>query len=294
MSYVLITPLKDEEKNLQTLKETIFNQTIRPVCWVIVDSGSEDNTFELSDRLAEENDWIITTKQKKFFEKGYGHLNFSEAINEGYDILKNFCNIHNFKYLFIAKTDATPILNENYFEILADEMLKDDKLAITCGIQKIIRNGNEFEIKRSFNDPISNFNDIRLYRSDFFEKMRGYPLSPSPDTILLLKALNNGWNVKLVDKTYFKKNRLGGSKIGIWEGSKLKGKYMYILGYHPLLAIINAFENSRKISPHYQFLPMLLGFMLAIFNREEKIHDKEIKDYYGKERLKEIINYITG
>ncbi|BDZ71676.1 glycosyltransferase family 2 protein [Methanobacterium petrolearium] len=292
MNYVLITPLKDEEKNIHTLKETVFNQTKRPVCWVIVDSGSEDNTFYLLNELAKEYDWIIVTKQKVFFENGYGHLNFSEAINEGYELLKKTCIDYNIKYSLIGKTDATPILSEDYFEILSKEMINDGKLAITCGIQKLVRNGNEFIIKKSYNNILSNFNDIRLYRVDFFEKFGGYPLAPSPDTILLIKALNRGWNVKVVNKTYFRKNRLGGSKIGVWEGSKLKGRYMYILGYHPLIAMLNAFENSRKIPPYYQFLPMLLGFLLATLKHEEKFHDKEIREYYGKNRLKQIIKYF--
>jgi len=292
LNYVLITPLKNEEKDLLKLKGCVTNQTVKPVAWIIVDSGSEDRTFETATKIFADYDWVYIIKQMNFLEDGYGHINFAKAINEGYKTVKEICREKQIKYDYIGKTDATPILCENYFEILLSEMTKNDKLAITCGIQKIIYNDNEFKIKPSRNSPLSNFNDIRLYRKDFFEEINGYSLTPSPDSVLLIKAKNRNWGVKVVEDTYFKKPRLGGSKIGMWNGSKLKGKYMHVLGYHPILAIINAMENSRKIPPHYQFIPMIIGFLTSALKRDKKVEDIEIREYYGEKRLKEVLNSL--
>jgi glycosyltransferase involved in cell wall biosynthesis len=290
MSYVLITPLKNEEGNLSKLKDSIFNQTNKPVRWVIVDSGSEDFTYSRSQDIFGEYDWIQIIKQKKFFEKGYGHLNFSEAINEGYASLKEICHKENISYNYVGKTDATPILCNNYYEILMSEMDNNNKLAITCGVSKFIHNNSEINIGPYKRIPQTGFNDIRLYRKDFFENNGGYPLTPSPDSVLLVKAINKNLEVKVFTDVYFFEPRMSGSKVGVWNGSRMKGKYMYILGYHPILAFLNSLEISRRMPPHYQVIPLFWGYILSCIKREKKISDMEVRDYYGKKRLKEVLN----
>lgn len=294
MNYVLVTPLKNEEKYIPKLKEIVFNQTLKPVCWVIVDSGSRDGTFKLSKQIAQENEWVHVVKQEKFFEKGYGHLNFSEAVNEGYKKVKSLCERDGINYGYIGKTDATPILCKDYFKVLLAEMIKDKRVVITCGIQKLIYKNGELDLKPMKRFSLTGFNDIRLYKKDFFEKIGGYPLMPSPDSALLIKACNKNLKVKVVNDVYFMKPRKGGVKVGFWKGYTLKGKYMYVLAYHPILALFNALANSVKMPPYYQFLPMLWGYFLSALKRDDQISDKEIKEYYGKKRLREIINSITG
>lgn len=260
--------------------------------WVIVDSGSNDNTFKLSNQMFKNYEWIKIIKQKKFFEEGYGHLNFSEAINDGYKVLKEIAKQNDIHYNFVGKTDATPILCEKYFEILISKMNEDSELAITCGIQKILYKDSEIKIEPYMTIPMTGFNDIRLYRKDFFEEVNGYPLTPSPDSVLLIKAKNRKWKVDIIKEAYFSKSRLGGSKIGIWNGWKLKGKSMYILGYHPLLALLNGLAMSKKLPPHYQFFPLIWGYLLSFLKRDNRISDEEVREYYGKKRLKEVLTSL--
>lgn len=291
MSYILITPIKNEENNLQQLKETVLAQSLKPVLWVIVDSGSSDKSYQLSQDIFNTYDWIHIIKQKTFFEQGYGHKNFSQAINEGYDYARQVSN-NDIKY--VGKTDATPLLSREYFEILFNEMEHNPELAITCGIQYMIDDDNKkVEVKPMQNLALTGYNDIRLYRRDFFEQVNGYPISYSPDSVLLIKAINRGWSVKVIDKTYFLKPRLGGSKIGMWNGYKLKGRAMYNLGYHPILCILNSLVNSIKIPPHYQFIPMVSGYLLCAIKREEReVVDHEVLDYFGEDRLKQVFRSL--
>lgn len=288
MNYALITPLKDEETNLTKLKKTVLNQTIKPIVWVIVDSGSNDNTYFTSSDLFKDYNWIYIIKQKKFFEEGYGHLNFSQAINEGFEFIENLSQIGETKFEYVGKTDATPILCNNYFENLLSAMVKDNNLALTCGIQKFVYKDSIKEIKPIKNINLTALNDIRLYNVEFFKKIGGYPLSPSPDSVILIKAINRGWEVKIIKDTYFLKPRLSGSKIGMWNGAKLKGRYMYILGYHPLLALISGIGYAINWPPHYQFIPLIIGYLSSFFQQEEKVSDVEVRDYFGKKRLKEV------
>ena len=42
VKYVIITPVRDEEKHIEATIEAVADQTIRPTEWVLVDDGSSD------------------------------------------------------------------------------------------------------------------------------------------------------------------------------------------------------------------------------------------------------------
>src|ERR1035438_10041404 len=56
--YVVITPVRDEEKHLPQTIESMASQTIRPAFWVIVNDGSSDNTGDVADAAAAKHSWI--------------------------------------------------------------------------------------------------------------------------------------------------------------------------------------------------------------------------------------------
>ena len=290
--YLLITPMRDEIDSLLKLKETVLNQTCLPILWVIVDSGSTDGSYELALKIFSGFEWIEIVKQKHFFDEGYGHKNFAQAINEGFAFAKKSATEKGHDFQFIGKTDATPILAKDYFERLINEMRRDRWLAITCGKQKVITAKGEKEIKPIEGLALTGFNDMRLYDREFFERIGGYPLSFSPDTVLLIKARKMGRGAKIIPFAIFEKHRLGGSKIGIFEGNKMKGKAMYCLGYHPLLVLFNAIDYSYRSPPHYQGVIIIEGFVEAALRRVQRIEDVEIIRYFEEERLKEVASKL--
>jgi len=292
MHYILIAPLKDEERYLDSLRSSIINQTIQPQLFVIVDSGSNDRTYEKAQSLFSHYPWVHIIKQKIFYEKSYSHKNFAQAINEGYQYLKQVSEANNITFEFVGKTDATPILANNYYEELLSEMEKNNRLAFTCGKQVMQYDKKEIEIKEGFGIQDTAVNDIRLYRRDFFEQIGGYPPSFSPDTILYIKAKNRAWEVKRIDTTYFLKPRPDGTKIGFWKGNILKGYARYCLGYHPLTFIISTLYNCISMPPHYQGFPLIMGYLLGLFKCTGKNSDPEIREFFGTRRFVEALRNL--
>jgi len=278
----------DEEEHLSQLKTTILSQTLLPVVWVIVDSGSTDDSFNVAESLFEKYSWVKTVHQRTRCGDGYSDLNMSAAINDGYAHAQKECADRHMTYAYVGKTDATPVLQPDYFATLYEEMEKDPQLAFTCGLERLEYGGKVREIRQTLSFSNTGLNDIRLYRTEFFDEIKGYPLVPFPDGCLQLKATHRGWKYKLVERTSYLKPRLGGAKSGVWAGYEAKGKKTYVLGYHPALLVLHAIHNSIRVPPHYQFVPIALGYVSSAIRREKKVDDDEIREYFWNERLREV------
>jgi glycosyltransferase involved in cell wall biosynthesis len=278
----------NEAGNIEKLRDVVFQQSVKPALWVICDGNSKDGSYDIARRVFDGYDWIHVISQRSYLEKGYSHKNFALAVNDCYSYARETCARNNIPYSYIGKIDATTALMPDYFEVLMDELESNGNLAFVCGVEHYqIR--NTIKISEKFTEKIANsgINDIRLYRRDFFEKMKGYPVSFSPDTVLLVKALNMGLAIKITPRTHYYEPRLGGSKIGTWKGYKFKGKAMFYLNYHPFLVLLNTLDFMR-FYPYYTGLATLYGYALCFVRKEEQTDDIEIKDYFWNKRLPEI------
>ncbi len=56
--YVIITPIRDEERFIEATIASVKGQTIPPAEWVIVDDGSSDRTGDIIDRYEAKFPWI--------------------------------------------------------------------------------------------------------------------------------------------------------------------------------------------------------------------------------------------
>ena len=71
--YVIITPVRDEEKYIEATIESVRRQTILPSEWVIVDDGSTDRTGEILDRIAAQLPWMrVIHRTNRGFRKSGG------------------------------------------------------------------------------------------------------------------------------------------------------------------------------------------------------------------------------
>ena len=57
-NYILVSPVKDEEKYIQRTIDSVLQQTMRPSAWIIVDDGSRDQTKAMIGRAVSEHPWI--------------------------------------------------------------------------------------------------------------------------------------------------------------------------------------------------------------------------------------------
>ena len=87
-NYVLVTPIKNEEANLPGLIDSIENQDLKPILWVIVDDSSDDSSPNILEAASKKNSYIqvvtLTAKSKYDIGEHYAEvcsIGFKYAID---------------------------------------------------------------------------------------------------------------------------------------------------------------------------------------------------------------------
>ena len=95
--YIVISPARNEEKNIEYTIKSVLSQTIKPLKWIIVDDGSTDKTAEIIKRYAQGNDWISLIQVP---DRGYYDLMEGgeiKAFYRAYETIKN----ENFSHIIV-------------------------------------------------------------------------------------------------------------------------------------------------------------------------------------------------
>lgn len=299
-NYILITPVKNEEKYLPITAKNVFNQTIPPIAWVIIDGNSVDSTLKIVSQLCKKYNWIYSKKQE-MFSCQKNHLNFAYGVYEGYEYAKKVCEEKGLDFEYVAKIDADVLIPPYFFERLLEKFELNSSLGVASGQSyNLIKEFTEYtyaNIDRTCleknNYIFGELPDKRMYRKKFLDEVGGFPISKySPDTILLAKLKLKKWDVKIFnDVSIYNLRENTGTIRNIWESSKIYGKNRYYLNYNPLVILGNVFvlilnRNLRSA------LAYSMGYLSSILHRDPQIDDNELKHYFMYKRPIEIINSL--
>ena len=122
MSYVIITPARNEATFIEKTIQSVIRQTVLPLKWIIVNDGSLDDTANLVRAYLAENPWIELVdlpvrKERHFAAKVH-------AFNAGQERVKDL------PYEAICNLDADVSLDRDHFEFLLNEIRKDPRLGV--------------------------------------------------------------------------------------------------------------------------------------------------------------------
>ena len=279
--FILITPVKNEEKNLCDVIESVINQTIRPALWLIVDDGSTDNSPEIIQNFMSKHNWIKTIHLPPKPRDIVFHVSY--VYKSGFDFIIKYCDENKIEYNFIASLDADTVLEPEYFEKILRKFETNEKLGIASGGLYHEVNG---EIKLS--TRVENFpsGTGRVWSKKCFFDTGGFSLEPSADSISNIKATLRGWDTLRFNEIMMVEKRLTSSAEGLWNGYKHNGYMAYYLNKNPLLILLGTFQYTLR-KPHYIGIAFLWGYIVPFIKRKERIKDKEIREYFWNHRLME-------
>ncbi len=265
----IVTPLKDEEDNINQLFEAISRQTKKVYTWVIVENNSVDSSKEmLEDRKnsgAAESIIVLNLDDKTPYALG---PKYAGLVKFGFDYISENFDLADDDLIGILDADNFP--DPPYYELLSDSFRTNPKLGISSGMD-VDADGN---MGRERSDWVRG--SCRLWR---YACMRdaGYIVGPSADTLSLAKAEIRGWDAIPVPEAIF--------RIAREVGARVKYEYYGASAHHrgctPLYALGKGVRYLRSNGAQGAKL-YLKGYFKAYFSRAPKIDDPEILSYFGK------------
>ncbi len=284
-SYILVTPVKNEEKNIIKLMESVDNQSIKPMLWVIVDDNSTDSSPFLIEKYSEGKEYIrkVTYPEKKEWDIG---IHYSEVCIYGFEKAVEIAEKEGIDYEYIALLDADIILDNRYFKILINIMEKNPLLGITSGViyswdgKKYIKDISRKNLPRGA---------ARIWKKKCFLETGRYLLTYSPDAVSNIKANIHGWKTQIIEEAKAYQTRLTSSAKGTWVGFTKAGMSAYYT-YYPLSLVPIRVVRTILSKGTKEGIAFFIGYFKAWINKYPRIEDDEIRKY-NKKRLHEIMEY---
>jgi biofilm PGA synthesis N-glycosyltransferase PgaC len=86
LKYLLITAARNEEAFIKLTIESVINQTVLPVRWIIVSDGSTDRTDEIVRGYAATHNWIELYRMPERSSRDFGGK--ARCFNTAFDRAK--------------------------------------------------------------------------------------------------------------------------------------------------------------------------------------------------------------
>jgi len=221
---IIISPVRDEEEYLEGTINSLINQTIKPIEWIVVDDGSTDRTAEIVQKAAQDHPWIhlVTKPDRGKRAVGPGVV---EAFYFGYE------KISSDNYDYICKMDGDIEFKPNYFERLLDFFDNDPFLGAASGKPFGEAKNNRLIEERHNDEMVAGM--INFYRRKCFEDIGGFVREVHWDGITFHRARMYGWRTRSIrhpDLNFIHKRQMGSSYNGILTGRIRWGKGQYFMG----------------------------------------------------------------
>ncbi|WP_339066321.1 glycosyltransferase family A protein [Teredinibacter turnerae] len=281
MSYLLVSPCRNEAEFMRKTLDSVCNQTVPPDLWVVVDDGSTDETPAILADYAERYPFIqvITRENRGHRSVGPGVI---EAFYYGYDKI----DVSLFDY--VCKFDLDLDLPPRYFEILIDRMEKNPRLGTCSGKAYFVDKNTGKMVSEKCGDEMS-VGMTKFYRRTCFEEIGGFVREVMWDGIDCHRCRQLGWLAESWDEEelrFIHLRPMGSSQKGIITGRKRHGFGQYFMGTG--LAYMTASSVFRMLHPPVFIggFSMWLGYVESMLAGKDRFDDKAlvkfINDYQWK------------
>jgi len=276
--YVIITPVRDEEKYIEATLECILRQTILPVEWVIVDDGSTDQTGVLLDRYAARHAWIrVIHRANRGFRKSGGGV--VEAFYEGYNSLQSN------DWEFIVKLDGDLTFAQEYFEKCFEHFRNEPKLGIGGGE---IHHDISGQLKLEANPRFHVRGATKIYRKSCWEAIEGLWPAAGWDTIDEVKANMLGWKTYSFPELPLLHHRFTGTEEGLLRDRVKHGVASYVSGYHPLYVAASCLYRIPQRPYFIGSAAIMYGFLKAHLTRPPRLEERSYLAYVRGQQLRRL------
>jgi len=284
LSYVLITPARNEADFIEFTLKSVVAQTVRPAKWVIVSDGSTDATDEILTQYAANIPWLELVRMPERRERDFAGK--VRAFNAGYTRMSSL------KYDVIISLDADISFEPDYFALLIEKLASDPTLGVV-GTPFQETTGQVYDYRFVSVEHVSGA--CQVFRRECFEQIGGYlPVKGgSIDHIAVITARMKGWRTR----TFTEKTCLHHRAMGTAGRSLLKSRFKlgvkdYSIGNHPVWEL---FRTARQMSLPPIFIGGLAlgaGYLWASIRQVPRPVSPELVAFHRREQMQRLSRFI--
>lgn len=282
MKYVIISPVRNEEADIEKTIYSVVSQSIKPSEWVIVNDGSTDNSRRIIQSYADQYTWIhvIDREDRGFRSSGVGVM---ETFYEGYDALEME------DWDFLVKLDGDLSFEKEYFEKCLEYFDANPNIGIGGGtIYNNIEKGTP-QIDRK-KDPVFHVRGAtKIYRKQCWDAIGKLVRAVGWDTLDEIKANMLGWETRSFPDLVVVQHRNTGSADGIWKNWVKNGRANYVSAYHPFFMFFKCLKRIATKPYLVQSAGLFYGYISGYFKNVQQVDDRELKKYLRREQIKKLL-----
>jgi len=276
-TYIVVSPVRNEEKHLPLTISSMVAQTIRPVQWIIVNDGSTDQTGRIAEEAARTYSWIkVVNRSDRGYRKAGGGV--IDTFYEGFVLMEGG------SWEYVVKLDGDLSFDANYFEECFEHFDKNGRLGIAGGTICNLVNGS-VEVESKIDPKFHVRGATKIYRRDCWQEIGGLIHAPGWDTLDEVKANMLGWNTCTFSDINVIHHRPAGAAYGAWNDRVKGGMGCYIAGYHPLFMLIKSIKRMAQKPYFIGGCGFMFGFVKGYVSRVPQIDDKALIRYFRQQQM---------
>jgi glycosyltransferase involved in cell wall biosynthesis len=283
LSYVLITPARNEETNIEKTIRSVLAQTVLPLRWVIVSDGSTDCTDQIVCRFCREVSWMNVVRMPEHTDRNFAAK--VQAFNAGYAAVAEL------DYNVIGNLDADITFDETYIEFILMRF-KEDPLLGVAGTP-FVEDGAHYDYRFSSIEHVSGA--CQLFRRECFEAVGGYtPIACGAiDWTAVTTARMRGWRTQTFpEKVCYHHRKMGTgntSALGVWFR---QGRKDYMIGGHPAWEAFRSLYQMRRRPYILGGVLLIAGYAWAGITRMKRPVPRDLVAFHRKEQIGRLKSFL--
>ncbi|MGH9325175.1 MAG: glycosyltransferase family 2 protein [Terriglobia bacterium] len=285
LSYVLVTPARNEAAFIEQTIQSVAAQTARPARWVIVSDGSTDRTDEIVNHYVVRHDWIKLLRMPERRERHFAGKVY--AFNAGY------AEMAGTDFDVVGSLDADITFEPDHFEFLLRKFAENSRLGVAG--TPFVEGTREYDYRFTSIEHVSGA--CQLFRRECFEEIGGYtPIKTGGiDLVAVITARMKGWQTRsFPEKACIHHRKEGAASRGTVASAFHGGYTDYTHGCDPLWEFPRCLYQMARPPILVIGGLFLAGYLWAMITRADRVVTPEFIRFRKTEQRRRLRQFLDS